>query len=78
MRIKLPKGALAIAIAIASTIGVTAAIGQPVKGQTDPRRQPQAASPNRYVMCLGQASGQRMLPGSEARKSFLTRCMRGK
>jgi hypothetical protein len=75
MRTMLRKAALATAIA--STIGVTGAIGAPVKNQQpDPRRPPQAAGPNQYVVCLSRASGQRLLPGSEARKRFMNRCMK--
>jgi hypothetical protein len=66
----------AFAIAIVSIIGVTGAVGQPVKNQPDPRRPPQAGGPNQYVKCLSQASQQRLLPGSEARKRFLKRCLK--
>jgi hypothetical protein len=78
MRTILPKAALAIAIA--STIGVTGAIGQvprPVETKTKPApNRPQAGGPNKYVVCLSRASEQRLLPGSEARKRFMQGCMR--
>jgi hypothetical protein len=65
-----------LALAIVSIIGVTGPIAQPAKNQPDPR--PQAGAANRYVMCLGQASSLRLLPGSEARKLFLKKCLRRK
>jgi hypothetical protein len=76
MRTRLSTAALALAIA--STIGITGAIGQaprPAQPKEKPApNRPQVQGQNLFVRCALQASQQRLLPGSEARRRFMRTC----